>query len=36
MAMKIGIIGAGGMASYHIPGFRSAGAEVVAIADMNA
>jgi predicted dehydrogenase len=35
MAMKIGIIGAGGMASYHIPGFRSAGAEVVAIADMN-
>ena len=36
MALKIGIIGAGGMASYHIPGFRSAGAEVVAIADMNA
>jgi predicted dehydrogenase len=36
MALKIGIIGAGGMASYHIPGFRSAGGEVVAIADMNA
>ncbi|MEO7426268.1 MAG: Gfo/Idh/MocA family oxidoreductase [Fibrobacteria bacterium] len=36
MALKIGIIGAGGMASYHIPGFRSGGAEVVAIADMNA
>lgn len=35
MALKIGIIGAGGMASYHVPGFRSAGAEVVAIADMN-
>lgn len=35
MALKIGIIGAGGMASYHIPGFRSGGAEVVAIADMN-
>ena len=33
MALKIGIIGAGGMAAYHIPGFRSAGAEVVAIAD---
>jgi predicted homoserine dehydrogenase-like protein len=36
MALKIGIIGAGGMAFYHIPGFRNAGAEVVAIADMNA
>ncbi len=35
MALKIGIVGAGGMAFYHIPGFRSAGAEVVAIADMN-
>ncbi len=35
MALKIGIIGAGGMASYHIPGFRSAGAEVVAVADMS-
>ncbi len=33
--MKIGIIGAGGMANYHIPGFRAAGAEVVAIADVN-
>jgi predicted dehydrogenase len=36
MALKIGIVGAGGMAYYHIPGFRSGGAEVVAIADMNA
>ncbi|HAO99867.1 MAG TPA: oxidoreductase, partial [Fibrobacteres bacterium] len=35
MALKIGVIGAGGMASYHIPGFRSGGAEVVAIADQN-
>ena len=35
MSMKIGIIGAGGMANYHIPGFRAAGAEVVAIADVN-
>lgn len=35
MALKIGIVGAGGMAFYHIPGFRSGGAEVVAIADMN-
>ena len=33
--MRIGIIGAGGMANYHIPGFRLAGAEVVAIADPN-
>lgn len=36
MAVKIGIIGAGWMAAYHVNGFRSAGAEVVAIADMNA
>ncbi len=35
MARKIGIIGAGGMANYHIPGFRAAGAEVVAVADVN-
>ena len=33
--MKIGIIGAGGMANYHIPGFRAAGGEVVAMADVN-
>jgi len=33
--MKIGIIGAGGMANYHIPGFRQGGAEVAAIADLN-
>ncbi len=35
MATKIGIIGAGGMADYHIEGFRSAGAEIVAVADVN-
>jgi predicted dehydrogenase len=35
MSIKIGIIGAGGMANYHIPGFRQAGAEVVAVADVN-
>ncbi len=33
MALKIGIVGAGGMARYHIAGFRQAGAEVVALAD---
>lgn len=33
MATKIGIIGAGGMARYHIEGFRNAGADVTAIAD---
>lgn len=32
--MKIGIIGAGGMVQYHVQGFKSAGAEVVAIADV--
>ncbi len=35
MATKIGIIGAGGMVSYHIAGFRQAGAEILAIADLN-
>ena len=32
---KIGIIGVGGMAAYHIEGFRKAGAEIVAICDIN-
>ena len=35
MATKVGIIGAGGMVSYHIQGFKQAGAEVLAIADLN-
>ena len=35
MSTKVGIIGAGGMAQFHIPGFLAAGAEVIAIADMN-
>lgn len=35
MGTKVGIIGAGGMAQYHIPGFTSEGAEIVAIADAN-
>ena len=33
---KLAIIGAGGMAAYHINGFRQAGAEVLAVADVNA
>ena len=36
MPVKIGIIGAGGMLQYHYAGFKKAGAEVVAICDMNA
>jgi predicted dehydrogenase len=36
MALKVGIVGAGGMASYHYDGFVKAGAEVAAIADMDA
>jgi predicted dehydrogenase len=36
MSTKIGIIGAGGMLRYHAAGFRSAGAEIVAITDVNA
>lgn len=35
MAIKVGVIGAGGMAGYHIDGFRQAGGEVVAMADVN-
>jgi predicted dehydrogenase len=35
MSIRIGIIGAGGMANYHIPGFLAGGAEVAAIADVN-
>ena len=35
MATKVGIIGAGGMVGYHIAGFKEAGAEIAAIADMN-
>ncbi len=32
---KVAIIGAGGMATYHVQGFRKAGTEVVAICDVN-
>lgn len=31
--LRVGLIGAGGMADYHVAGFRKAGAEVVALAD---
>ncbi|HRZ90025.1 MAG TPA: Gfo/Idh/MocA family oxidoreductase, partial [Spirochaetia bacterium] len=33
MGFKVGIVGAGGMTRYHVPGFRSAGVEVVGLAD---
>jgi predicted dehydrogenase len=33
--LKVGIVGAGGMALYHFGGFTRAGAEVAAIADMD-
>ena len=36
MPTKVAIIGAGGMLQYHAAGFQLAGAEIVAIADMNA
>ena len=36
MSTKIAIIGAGGMAAYHAKGFREAGAEIIALADVNA
>lgn len=35
MSTKIAIIGAGGMAAYHAKGFRAAGAEIIALADVN-
>lgn len=35
MTTKLAIIGAGGMASYHVKGFRKAGAEVVGITDIS-
>ena len=36
MSTKVAIVGAGGMLQYHAGGFQEAGAELVAIADMNA
>lgn len=35
MSTNIGIVGAGGMINYHIPGFMSANAKIVAITDLN-
>ncbi|RKX28365.1 MAG: gfo/Idh/MocA family oxidoreductase [Verrucomicrobia bacterium] len=35
MAKKIGVIGAGGMLSYHLEGFRAAQADITAIADVS-
>lgn len=35
MSTQVGVIGAGGMLQYHAAGFREAGAEVVAVCDMN-
>lgn len=35
MATKVGVIGAGGMVSYHLDGFKAAHAEITAIADLN-
>ena len=35
MSKKIGIIGAGGMLQYHAAGFRTGGADLIAICDMN-
>lgn len=35
MALNIGLVGVGGMADYHMAGFRRAGATVAAVADAN-
>ncbi len=35
MSIKVAVIGAGGMLKYHAAGFKQAGAEIVAIADVN-
>ncbi len=34
MATKVGVIGAGGMLQYHAAGFRQAGADIMAVADL--
>ncbi len=36
MATQVGIVGGGGIASYHIRGYQKAGAQVVAVCDVNA
>ncbi len=36
MSTKIGIVGAGGIAGYHVKGYAKAGAEVVAVCDSDA
>ena len=36
MATKVGVIGTGGIADYHIQGYLKAGAEIVAVCDVNA
>ncbi len=33
MAIKVGVIGVGGMLQYHAAGFRKAGAEIIAVSD---
>ena len=35
MPTKVAVIGAGGMLQYHAAGFKEAGAELVALVDMN-
>jgi predicted dehydrogenase len=35
MSIKVGIVGAGGMVHYHIPGFLAANADILAICDLN-
>ena len=35
MPTKVAVIGAGGMLQYHAGGFQEAGAQIVALADMN-
>jgi len=35
MPTKVAVIGAGGMLQYHAAGFKEAGAEIVALVDMN-
>ena len=35
MSTKVAVIGAGGMLQYHAAGFKEAGAEIVALVDMN-
>ena len=36
MSLKVGLIGCGGIATFHVPGWEKAGAELVCVCDIDA